>query len=616
MLAQLPLALALGAMGVLSGVLSARLGEAAARILADNHRSILAAQRMRRSIERMDRLSLAALASRAPAPPPGTAAESRDFEQALRSQEANITEPGEKEANQRLRAGWNRYRSALDRYPELRDSGDPVAAYLGQLAPFGQEVEASAEEIMTINLDAMVRKSERTQRRAEQFQALALAAVLLAALLGLVASIGLTTRTLRPVGIVGAAVRRFGQGDVKARARVMGQDEIAQLAAEFNTMADRLERYRQSSLGELLQAQQAAQAAIDGLPDPVVLLDTAGKLLGVNTAAGVVLGIDAERSTGDPLGVVDPGIRAVLDRFRAHVVGGKGAYVPRGYEEAVRLAQPEGERIFLPRATPIYGEAGEVTGVAVVYQDITRLFRFDELKNNLVATVAHEFRTPLTSLRMAIHLCLEEAVGPLTEKQADMLHAAREDCSRLQDIVDDLLNLSRIESGRIDLHKRRLTAQTLIDQAIDVHKLAAEDHHVTVRAQVLPGCPETFADPDRLALVFTNLISNAIRYSPEGAEILVSARPEAADRAADGSGWIRFAVEDQGPGIDPAHQAGLFEKFFRVPGSPEGGSGLGLFIARGIVQAHGGRIGVDSEPGKGTTFWFTVPAAPDRAPAA
>ena len=136
-------------------------------------------------------------------------------------------------------------------------------------------------------------------------------------------------------------MRRIGQGDMKARARVAGRDEIAQLAAEFNTMADKLERYRQSSLGELLQAQQAAQAAIDGLPDPVVLLDTAGKLLGVNTAAGSVLGIDPERSTGDPLAVVDPGIRAVLDRFRAHVVGGKGAHFPRGYEEALRLATSE-----------------------------------------------------------------------------------------------------------------------------------------------------------------------------------------------------------------------------------------------------------------------------------
>jgi NtrC-family two-component system sensor histidine kinase KinB len=297
----------------------------------------------------------------------------------------------------------------------------------------------------------------------------------------------------------------------------------------------------------------------------------------------------------------------VLDRLRAHVVGGRGAYVPRGFEEALRLATSEGERIYLPRATPIYAEAREVAGVAVVLQEVTRLFRFDELKNNLVATVAHEFRTPLTSLRMALHLCTEEVVGPLTPKQADLLFAARDDCERLQAIVDDLLNLSRLESGRIDLNRRRADADGLVDLAVDVHRAAAASHRVTLRAEVTPGLPEVFADPDRLQLVFTNLLNNAIRYSPPDAEVTIRARREGEA--------VRFEVSDQGPGIPAEHQAGLFEKFFRVPGSPQGGSGLGLFIARGIVQAHGGRIGIDTQPGAGATFWFTVPLAPP-APAA
>jgi signal transduction histidine kinase len=202
---------------------------------------------------------------------------------------------------------------------------------------------------------------------------------------------------------------------------------------------------------------------------------------------------------------------------------------------------------------------------------------------------------------MAIHLCTEEAVGPLSPKQADLLFAAREDCERLQTIVDDLLNLSRLESGRIDLQKRRVTAQALVDLAVDVHRSAAESQQLRLRAEVYPGLPEVFADPDRLQLVFANLLTNAIRYSPEGSEIVVRALP-AEDH-------VRFEVADQGPGIPTEHQAGLFEKFFRVPGRPAGGAGLGLFIARGIVQAHDGNIGIASQPGEGTTFWFTVPAA-------
>ncbi len=245
-------------------------------------------------------------------------------------------------------------------------------------------------------------------------------------------------------------------------------------------------------------------------------------------------------------------------------------------------------------------------------QDATRLFRFDELKNNLVATVAHELRTPLTSLRMALHLCTEGAVGALTDKQADLMFAARDDCERLQVIVDELLNLSRIESGQIELRRRRLSPDALLGPALEAHRSAAAQAGVALVADVVPGP------------------AGRVRRSRSGAAgLLEPAQQRAAGRAArqprhrprPGRSarrppatirWprrreIRFEVADEGPGIPKEHQAGLFEKFFRVPGSPEGGSGLGLFIAKGLVQAHGGRMGVDSDPGRGTTFWFTVP---------
>jgi NtrC-family two-component system sensor histidine kinase KinB len=612
-LAQAPLAIALVFVGVACGLVTQRLGEEFRLIVADNHRSVLAVQRMKDALEDMNRSALLGAAGVAV----DRARLERDrqvFERDLRLQEGNITEPGEGELTRRLRGAWT----------ELDESSRAFAAgavdrqaYLGRLQPRFARVKELCDAILGLNLDAMLRKSDRGATRAHVLEQILVAAVALALILGLVGSAGLTTRALRPLGVVSAAVRRFGEGDLKARADLAGQDEIAALAGEFNRMAERLARYRASSLGELLQAQQAAQAAIDALPDPVVLLDGNGALQGVNAAATSVLKIDPDAPASAYAGA-DPGVRAVIDRLRTHVVGGKGAYVPRGFEEAVRVGStPEGERIFLPRAAPIYGEQGAVAGVAVVLQDATRLFRFDELKNNLVATVAHEFRTPLTSLRMALHLSTEEVAGPLTAKQADLLFAAREDCERLQVIVDELLNLSRIESGRIDLHRRRTEPDTLVGLAVEVHRAAAEQAGVELRTEILPGLPEVFVDPDRLQLVFTNLLSNALRYAPRGSEIVVRAVPEGATDVRDhrlaGPSHLRFEVTDQGPGIPLEHQAGLFEKFFRVPGSPEGGSGLGLFIAKGLVQAHGGRIGLDSAPGRGATFWFTVPVAPELA---
>lgn len=611
-LAQVPLALALVVVGVVSAVVTTRLGERARLILADNYRSVLAAQRMKESLERMDSQALVSLSENTQARVTAFGPQRELFEKELVVQEGNLTELGEPEATARLRRAWDEYRAALARFEALPDRAGRTEFYFSTLEPDFLRVKSADDVILAVNQDAMVSKSDRAEERAQAFEHTVVAVVVVALGLGLLASAFLTTRLLRPLGVVSAAVRRFGEGDLRARAAVQGSDEIAAVAAEFNRMTEKLERYRQSSLGELLQAQQSAQAAIDGLPDPVLLLDADGALRGANAAASRLLRIDPERTEGDVFAGADPGVRAAIDRLRAHVLAGKGAYVPRGFEDGLRAQTPDGERIFLPRATPIYGETGDVSGAALVLQDATRLFRFDELKNDLVATVAHEFRTPLTSIQMALHLCTEEVVGPLTPKQADLLFAAREDCDRLRVIVDDLLNLSRIESGHIELHRRRATPAELVDAAVDVHRAAAAQANVTLKAAVPPGLPDVFVDPDRLQLVFSNLLSNAIRYSPAGAEVWIRVAPETRGSPA-GRTMVRFEVSDAGAGIAPEHQVGLFEKFFRVPGSPRGGSGLGLFISKGLVQAHEGTIGLTSDTGKGAAFWFTVPAAPAAA---
>ena len=620
MLAMAPLVLALAAVGVVSGLVARALARQPGLILADNYRSVLAAQRMKEAVERVDQSVLLELLGQ-PKDAAGVEQHVAQFEHELAAESENITEAGEQEAVDEVRAGWSDYKKVLARVQRTTADDDRLALYSGDLSHAFAQVKRGTDEILDINQDAMVRKSQRTERRAVGFEHNLTLAVMLASILGLLASVSLTRRLLRPLGVVSAAVRRFGQGDTQARARVHGANDIAQLAQEFNTMADRLERYRKSSLGELIQAQQAAQAAIDSLPDPVVMLDATGGLQGCNQAASTLLRLDAKGTGSLSFDDVDPAVRSLVDRLRAHVLGGRGAYSPKGFEDSLRVTTPEGERIYLPRATPLYGESGTVAGTALVLQDVTRLFRFDELKNNLVATVAHEFRTPLTSLHMAIHLCTEETVGPLNPKQADLLFAAREDCQRLQTIVDDLLNLSRIEAGRIDLHKRRVDPDSLVNLAVDVHRSAAEQRKLTLRTEIDPGLPEVFADPDRLQLVFTNLLTNAIRYSQPGGEIVIRARAEDESTGHAGSALlktnlIRFEVVDNGPGVPVEHQSGLFEKFFRVPGSPAGGAGLGLFIARGIVQAHDGRIGIASEAGRGATFWFTVPAAPEQPSAA
>ena len=601
LIAQGPLALALVLVGTVAVITIGELERSGTNILKDNFRSVLAAQRMKEAIERIDSAAMFLVIGERDRGLRQAEQFRPKFETELRVQEGNITEPGEAEATRRLRQLWERYQAQFDDFKERTDPNWLKQAYISTLNPSFVEVKDAADVILDLNQDAMVRKSDALRRRGEQVRQLTIFGVFAALVTGLWLSSALTARALRPVSILSQAVRRLGQGDLEARARVADGGEIGQLASDFNAMADRLKGYRESSLGELLQAQQASQAAIDSLPDPVIVFGAqGGGILNVNKSAEGALGLSLD-AAGDPLVRLAPDLREVLERARAHVLAGKGAYVPRGYEEAVRVDLPEGARFFLPRATPVYAEASGISAATVILQDVTRLKRFDELKNDLVATVAHEFRTPLTSLRMAIHLVAEEAVGPLTAKQAELLGSARQDCERLQGIVDDLLDLSSIQSGRLELQVRSISAAELLSKAIASQEFSADQKDIHLESSIAADVDQLELDADRIGLVLNNLISNAIRHTPEGGRVSI--------RVGRSSGSTRFEVTDTGEGIPPEYQKRVFEKFFRVPGSTSGGAGLGLSISREIVEAHGGEIGLESRPGHGSTFWFTLPRA-------
>jgi two-component system, NtrC family, sensor histidine kinase KinB len=599
-LAQLPLVIALGLTIAIGSVVTRALARGSEDILKDNYRSVLAAERMKEAAERIDSGVVFAIIGRSARGLEQIDANLPRFDAELVAQEGNITEPGERDATVRLRQAWTRYRADIDLVRKAPDASGLDEHYFTELLPAFLTVKDAADKILELNQDAMIHKSDRAQRLASRWNTLLVLVSVSGLVLGLIASAIMTSRVLRPLGVLGQTARRLGEGDVAVRARVGGDDEISSVAHELNTMAERIQKYRQSSLGELLEAQLAAQATIDSLPDPVLVVALDGELRHANQAAEAMLKAHAEAGAG-ALARLDPAIRSVIERLRQHVAAGHGGYTPKGLDEAVKVATSDGERLLLPRAAPLYAEEGDVVAATIVLQDVTRLRRFEELRDNLVATVAHEFRTPLTSLRMAVHLLAEESVGPLTPKQADLAFAAREDCDRLQSIVDELLDLSRIQADRVELRTAEIDPEQLIRSALDAHETQAETRHTRLQSEVLPGMPAIEADRERIHLVLDNLLSNAIRYGPDGGTITV--------RAVQQDGFLRIEVTDQGPGIAAEYQQTIFERYVRVPGAPPGGAGLGLFIACEIVRAHGGQIGVDSEPGHGATFWFTVPLA-------
>lgn len=601
LLAEAPVAVALAVVSVVSVAVISSLGSHSQTVLKDNYRSVLAAQRMKEAIERMDSAALFVVAGERQKGIEQAEKNRGIFEAELKVQEGNITEAGEKKFTEKLRAAWTAYLVKFDALQKTSGAEEARRLYFSELETAFLQVKTAADEILAINQDAMVRKSDTVRRTAERMKTITIIVALAALALGLFLSSLLTRRILQPLTALSEATHRIGEGNFDARAHVHGSDELAQLAHDFNSMAARLGDYRKSSLGDLLRAHLSMQAAIDSLPDPVAIFSVGGDLQNVNHAAETLLGLSAETGVKEPLKRVHESIRVVLERVRSHVLSGKGAYVPRGFEDAVQLPSLIGDRYFVPRGAPVYETRGVVIGATVILQDVTRLRRFEELKNDLVATVAHEFRTPLTSLRMAVHLCTEQVAGPTTDKQAELLHAAREDCDRLQAMVDDLLDLSRIESGRVELFPLPTAVSHLVETAVEEHKGKAVEAGLNLASDFSLPEARVLADHERIGHVFSNLIVNAIRHTPKDGSITLGAQ------IVDGA--VRFTVKDTGKGISPEYRERIFERFFRVPDIEPRGTGLGLYIAREIVRSHGGEIGVESESGKGSVFWFTVPIA-------
>jgi signal transduction histidine kinase len=281
------------------------------------------------------------------------------------------------------------------------------------------------------------------------------------------------------------------------------------------------------------------------------------------------------------------------------VKSGQKSVDPPGYRSAIQLFDAGEERFLLPHAVPMVAADKSLGGVCVILVDVTRLRSVDEAKSRMVSTVSHELRTPLTAIRMALDLLNGQKFGLLSPKQSTLVAAAREDSDRLNRIIENLLNIGRIESGATQFQFRPMAPAEVISQALDPLRGAFAEKNLQLDVHADPGLPQVLADPASIASAFTNLLSNALKFTPPGGQVCV--------RADADDGMVRFTVADTGPGIPDQYAPRVFDKFFRIP-TPQGptGAGLGLAIAKEVVEAHGGAITLCRDAGPGSTFRFTL----------
>jgi signal transduction histidine kinase len=356
-------------------------------------------------------------------------------------------------------------------------------------------------------------------------------------------------------------------------------------------MAERLRAYRDATLARVLRTQRTMEATLTSAPDPLFVVSKEG-VVEVRNPAAEELSKLPEFSGGFPADLAGP---------LASVLATDEHYLPTDYGRVVTFRIGRDDRHFLPRMLAIGDKLTEFKGAAVILQDVTKFRLLDNAKTNLVGTVSHELKTPLTSLRMAVYLLLEKTLGTLSPAQKEMLESARDDADRLLRILDSLLDLTRLEAGVSALDRAPVPVEELLRGIADEARtfVAAAGQKLVVRAE--PGLRDVDVDAARLRHVFINLLSNASKYSPPDGTITLGA-------AAGPPGFVRFSVTDEGAGVPPDALPHIFDRFYRVPGQAKPGAGIGLAIAREIVVAHGGSIGCSGVAAGGSEFHFLVPA--------
>lgn len=545
-------------------------------ILEDNYESINYTGKMRALLDE----------NRLPLPD----AVASQFNSQLSLEEKNITENGEGNAVDALRRA---FQQIVDPAADIVVKQDAVSQARLQLRIIDQ-----------VNMNAIVRKNDAAQQGVEKAATYLIFAASVCFLILFSFVVNFPSFVANPLREFSEAIKEISQKNYKQHLQFTGTDEFSELATEFNAMVSQLNIWENSNLAKLQSEKLRIETIIEHMQDAIMGLNEKKEILFLNNVAGQLLGLSARDVIGSS--AIDLAKRnGLLSRILQTNGIDKPLKIYADNKES--YFQMERREIMVPRYEDENDRAivqmGKAAGEVYILKNITQYKELDEAKTNFIATVSHELKTPISSIKMSLKLMDDERVGTMNIEQKELVQHIKGDCERLLKITSELLDLAQVETGNLQLNFVKTDPRKIAIYAMDAVRFQAEHKLIEIELISRNNLPKVNVDTEKTAWVLVNFLSNALRYSPEKSKVVVQVIEKGEN--------IEFSVRDFGRGIDEQYQKRLFDRYFQVPtdGNNKSGSGLGLAISKDFIEAEQGKIWVESAIGEGSRFCFLLPIA-------
>ena len=570
-------------------------------IMKSNYNSIVAVQNMSLILERQDSLQLSYIFTKNKDYIEKFYENKEEFYNSLKVERNNITETGEDELSKKAKENYEIYSKRFDEFLKIKNEGEMQNYYFKEIFPVFEELKQNFRDLIDLNQTSMLIKKEKAAEISQQAVLSIIFLVAATTVIGFILSSFIINGIFVQFRELIEKMNKISKGDYSQRIKPLNDKELKKLAETFNKMSEELSSYRIMSIRKLMAEKKKAEAIVENISDGIIMADLKGKIILINKKAKYLFNLsDADEQTigKDFISVIDN--KELFGKIKKNIEREKVEKEDRHFEITLLNNNKKiHTKIFINKISI----EKENIGVVILVQDITKLKKINQMKTDFVSTVSHEFKTPLTSMGMAVSMLAEGK--NLNEDQRECVNIIKEDNERLNILVNDLLDLSRIESGKIVMNMKENFVSEIVNSAVNSLKKLFETENVNYKVGNIDLNYKVMADFNRIIWVMTNLLTNAVKYRDESRqlEIEINAVKEE-DR-------ILFSVKDNGIGIDDEFHEKIFNKFIRVSVSEDGkvtGTGLGLSICKGIVEAHKGKIWVESKKGEGSTFYFELKA--------